>query len=56
VKWPPAWTQLVEMSVDKNSAARLATIEPECAKLKNLPLFEAVARKRLVETLVDCGH
>jgi hypothetical protein len=46
-------TQLVELSDDKSSAARHATIGPECGKLKNPPLFEAVARKRLVETVVD---
>jgi hypothetical protein len=41
------------MSVDKSSAERHATIGRECRKLKNLPMFEAVARKGLVETIID---
>jgi hypothetical protein len=44
-------TQLVELSVDKSSALAAVTSEPEFGKLKNLPRVEAVARKRLVETV-----
>jgi hypothetical protein len=52
VKWPPAWDS-VEFSVDKNSARVAVTRGPEKGKLKNLNCIKSVARKRLVETIID---
>jgi hypothetical protein len=45
-------TQLVELSVDKNSAW-VAVTGSECVELKNLHCVKSVARKRLVETAID---
>jgi hypothetical protein len=50
VKWPPAWDP-VELSVDKSSARAAVTRGPE-----ELSLVKAVARKRLVETVIDRGY
>jgi hypothetical protein len=52
VKWPPAW-DLVELSVDKRSAPAAMTRGPESGKLKNLRCVKSVARKRLLEILID---
>jgi hypothetical protein len=38
------------LAVDKSSAQAAMTREPECGKLKKLPLLEAVARERLLKT------
>jgi hypothetical protein len=51
VKWPPAW-EPVELSVDKSST-RAAVTRPVRGKLKNLHCAKSVARKRLVETIID---
>jgi hypothetical protein len=53
VKWPPAWTQIVELSVDKSSARAAVTRGPECWKLKNLHCVKSVSMKGLVETVID---
>jgi hypothetical protein len=36
--------------VDKSTVRAAVTGGPECGKLKNLPLLEAVARERLMKT------
>jgi hypothetical protein len=53
VKWPPASTQLVEFSIDKSSARAAVTTGFERGKLKNLHCVKFVARKRIVETIID---
>jgi hypothetical protein len=49
-------TQLVELSVDKNSVRAAVTREPERRKLKDLHHVKSVARKWLVETVIDLGQ
>jgi hypothetical protein len=46
-------TQLVGLSVDKNSIQVTATRGPAHMKLKNLHCVKGTARKRLVETVTD---
>jgi hypothetical protein len=41
------------LSVDRTSARAAVTGGFECGKLKKSPLIEAVARKRLVEMVID---
>jgi hypothetical protein len=45
--------QLVEFSVDKNSVRTAVTRGPEHGKLTNLHCVKSVARKRLVEDVID---
>jgi hypothetical protein len=52
VKWLPAWNR-VELSVEKSSVWAAATRGPECVKLKNLHCVKSVAKKRLLESVID---
>jgi hypothetical protein len=44
---------IVGLSVDKSFARAAVTKGPERGKLKNLRCVKSVARKRLVETVID---